>query len=67
LVLYSRNLNDKVLHKKKKEKGRKGKERNMSFAEIALSGAENGGQTRILPLKFIVNTISTNIVSNIFV
>ena len=39
----------------------------MSFAEIALSGAENGGQTRILPLKFIVNTISTNIVSNIFV
>ena len=52
---------------KKKEKGRKGKERNMSFAEIAFSGAENGGPTRILPLKFIVNTISTKMVSNIFV
>ena len=39
----------------------------MSFAEIAFSGAENGGPTRILPLKFIVNTISTKMVSNIFV
>ena len=39
----------------------------MSFAEIEFSGAERGGPTRILPLKFIVNTISTKMVSNIFV